>query len=81
MIPSWDLEWGELFELVLNGFLSLLKMAEMGEDRIIRGDMAICKPEWREARKERNWAVQVVQIVGAEDSLLVVERDMTLKVR
>lgn len=53
----------------------------MGEDRIIRGDMAICKPEWREARKERNWAVQVVQIVGAEDSLLVVERDMTLKVR
>lgn len=51
----------------------------MNEDGIMRGD--ISKPEWREARKERNWAVQVVQIVKAEDSLLVVGRDMALKVK
>lgn len=51
------------------------------QDGIIKGGMAISKPEWREARKERNWAVQVVQTVRAENSLLVVGKDMALKVR
>lgn len=40
------------------------------------GARPISKPKWREARKERHWAVQAVQTVGAEGSLLVVGKDM-----